>query len=499
MENATVEIYIVDNVIDLGAAITAIGTNKGVIYICPGTYDLGSTLTIQSNMHLIGAGMDATILRITDSSNHLIQAAVSSSSFSVSHLTLEGKGSPSSNSAVQRGFYIPFGCTYGRISNCRLHSLTEGVYAYASNFCEVLDCRFDTMRGYVGYAQGVGVLLEQGGDHLVRGNRFQDLQKQAIALLHGCSRTIVSSNRIYQTNWNAIFVSSYPAGDVDPCSRNLISNNEVRGVSNRPGDSFTANGIVVSGGSADNVVEGNLVTECDDCGIFLYSPYNATDDYRTVRTSVIGNRIKDISKDTAPSTPRDGIRIEFADDTFVAGNQVEGKYDASHASAAIQIATVGLALGNNGNTDRSRIVGNVVTDSQYGVWVNDTGTVGRALDTVLLANAGFSGPNNQTTYKTSGTRTIIDHRSLSSTSVPVGTVNAGSTSDITFPVSVPGAVVGDLATATPGFAINTGITWQAYVSAVDTVKIRVTNVTNAAIVVGTNTWRVSVLDAMSLV
>jgi hypothetical protein len=50
-------IYTVDNTNDLIAAITAFGAGGGVIYLCPGTYSLSSSLTLNSNLFLKGAGM----------------------------------------------------------------------------------------------------------------------------------------------------------------------------------------------------------------------------------------------------------------------------------------------------------------------------------------------------------------------------------------------------------------------------------------------------------
>jgi hypothetical protein len=48
-------IYIVDNPTDLIAAITAIGTGGGVIYLCPRAHSLTASLTLNSDLTLHGA------------------------------------------------------------------------------------------------------------------------------------------------------------------------------------------------------------------------------------------------------------------------------------------------------------------------------------------------------------------------------------------------------------------------------------------------------------
>ena len=62
-------------------------------------------------------------------------------------------------------------------------------------------------------------------------------------------------------------------------------------------------------------------------------------------------------------------------------------------------------------------------------------------------------------------------------------------------ITVTGAAVGDAAVACPPAAIATGLSWCAYVSAPDTVKIRVMNCTGGPGTIDSATWGIRVIKA----
>jgi hypothetical protein len=70
-------------------------------------------------------------------------------------------------------------------------------------------------------------------------------------------------------------------------------------------------------------------------------------------------------------------------------------------------------------------------------------------------------------------------------------IAAGTTANLT--VTVAGAAVGDTAVATPNGAPEAGLVWSAYVSAADTVTVRLGNVTAAPIDPADRIWRCSVV------
>ena len=62
-------------------------------------------------------------------------------------------------------------------------------------------------------------------------------------------------------------------------------------------------------------------------------------------------------------------------------------------------------------------------------------------------------------------------------------------------VTVPGAAVGDIAVVSDPSAINAGLTWAAFVSATDTVKVRLSNVTVGSIDPASASFTVKVLKS----
>lgn len=60
-------------------------------------------------------------------------------------------------------------------------------------------------------------------------------------------------------------------------------------------------------------------------------------------------------------------------------------------------------------------------------------------------------------------------------------------------MAVPGAVLGDIAVASPLTTIETGLVWSAYVTATDVVTVRLANVTAGTIDPAAVSWNVEVL------
>lgn len=67
--------------------------------------------------------------------------------------------------------------------------------------------------------------------------------------------------------------------------------------------------------------------------------------------------------------------------------------------------------------------------------------------------------------------------------------NIPASSGVDISVNLPGVRVGDQVHVTPPGAIEAGLTWSAFVSANDVVKIRISNVTVGAVTTATRTWQ----------
>lgn len=86
--------------------------------------------------------------------------------------------------------------------------------------------------------------------------------------------------------------------------------------------------------------------------------------------------------------------------------------------------------------------------------------------------------------------TITGHLSAA-VALNFGSIAAGTTAELT--ATVTGAAVGNVtAIATPNTTIEAGLIWSAYVSAADTVTVRLANVTSGAIDPANKGWRIDV-------
>lgn len=72
-----------------------------------------------------------------------------------------------------------------------------------------------------------------------------------------------------------------------------------------------------------------------------------------------------------------------------------------------------------------------------------------------------------------------------------GSIGAGATAELT--ITVTGAVTGDTVAVGAPSTIESGLMWAGYVSAADTVTIRVHNTTAAPIDPASATWKASVI------
>lgn len=68
-------------------------------------------------------------------------------------------------------------------------------------------------------------------------------------------------------------------------------------------------------------------------------------------------------------------------------------------------------------------------------------------------------------------------------------ISAGASQELT--VTVTGAAVGNVVILGAPAAIETGLVWNGYVSATNTVKVRISNITGSSINPASASWRVS--------
>jgi hypothetical protein len=174
--------------------------------------------------------------------------------------------------------------------------------------------------------------------------------------------------------------------------------------------------------------------------------------------------------------------------------------DATAADVAYQITTSFGLTATTWTTNSTKITGNLCKPTTPNGYVYAvTATSGKT--------SGLSHATTEPTWPTTVGNTVVDNgltwicagvdsatgnyraigwRTATATITP-GTINAGNVYEVS--QAVTGAVVGDDACVTPLAEVGVGLIWSAWVSAADTMKIRIANPTGGNIAANAVSWR----------
>ena len=122
------------------------------------------------------------------------------------------------------------------------------------------------------------------------------------------------------------------------------------------------------------------------------------------------------------------------------------------------------------------------------VWGRADNCVAEGLRTGVI-NYGSATEFNKN-YVGRSTGSPISHHFSASGVLDFGSIAAGAQASLT--ISVPGVVTTDDATAHPGTGLEAGLVFNAFVSATDTVTVRVTNTSGSAVDPAARTWHTHV-------
>lgn len=214
------------------------------------------------------------------------------------------------------------------------------------------------------------------------------------------------------------------------------------------------------------VVTGNLCAFNDTCGIAVGSTAGAVQGATVTGNACMNNGLN--RNADRPAWARVGINL-----WAVQGGVVTGNVFADVQTVPTQ--QYGMSYKNSSalRFGQQAYFGNVLAKELDDGGNTDTGTI---FDSGVTVAAGST--------------TIKKHLRLTTT-LDFPSIAAHTTAELT--VAVTGAVVGDKATAHPNSAPEPGLTFGgAYVSAANTVTVRVANVTAAAIDPANRTWHVLV-------
>lgn len=229
-----------DDTTTIQAALDAAEASTGVVFFPPGTYKITDTLTVGSNVTVMGAGMGATrINQVTATKSGFI--VTSETGVHIRDLYLYGPGT--SGSELERGVQFVT-CTFCSVTHCKLDNWGQhGIYLY-TDAC----------------------------DNTIAHNDISSTScHNGISLYGGCDRNKITGNTMTSCEDQGI--------EIRRSSHNTVTNNVINTtVSATPG-----HGIGLEEEANHNTITGNTMIDCVGAGVGLTMAHENTISGNTIK------------------------------------------------------------------------------------------------------------------------------------------------------------------------------------------------------------------------
>lgn len=396
--------YICDGADDqaqIQAAIDALGSNGGAVYLLEGTYNISASINMASNVALIGTG-SATVLKKSSSSVFAVVYAESVSNILVSQLAIDG--------ARTYGAGVDFvSVTYSKVDKIWVKSLKETGSYYKAGVC-LMDSNYNIITNVTitdfnfepDSTAGNGIELLVGSSYNIVSHNYISQCNRCSLVVGGLSyNNIISDNII--TGATSMSGSVYDGsiwvlGDNNIVRNNVVYNNATSGIE------IAGKNCTVSGNSvSNNLGTGISLVEYDDHGV-LYTPINTvitnnmvssnTDDGINIYSSDGGNTISGnmLYDNGGSATSYNGIYIREVsgnnDNNLIAGNYI---YDTLPAASA-----GGYGIKIDANSDNNYLTANYIDGAGY---LDAAGTYDRRIND-LGTNTRYTGKDKITLEQT---------------------------------------------------------------------------------------------------
>ncbi|MGF9710873.1 right-handed parallel beta-helix repeat-containing protein [Paenibacillus naphthalenovorans] len=298
----------VDDAPAIQSAMNAAVRTGGIVYFPPGTYYLNSSLVLYSNVKLLGASSQRSVLKSLQS--HLILMVGNG----VKHAEVESLGFEGTGNLYQEVFADPEravhlkDCEHVRIRDCSFSKITNGIRITDCRHVAVSGCLFNSLLSAGNDNEGYGIVAESGEGLRITDNRFVQLPRPCIYLSAGCSYSTVSGNTAEKCKDAFVVVSS----KIKPCSHNRIEGNTASGAGLAKDETSCSRGILLRSYSTDNLIQHNVISRAAFTGIMLEGEGTAELE-RPAGNLISGNKV-----DGAP----EGIALLNSDGNAVTGNDV---------------------------------------------------------------------------------------------------------------------------------------------------------------------------------
>ncbi len=484
------------------AAINAaIAQGNSVVLFSARGYKLTKTLDIADADGLVILGTGQTKLRQATAKTRVFRVFGNSANIEITGLFLKGPHTAADNETSNGAAIV---CGHENIAQDG--KVVDRVWIH-HNFIEGF-----RHAGIIANGYALGAAAPQKIQHLfITHNVIRDCN-QGVFLYKNVHSALVAFNQVYDTWSQAYSVDTRAGDDTEPsieCSDILIANN-VAVNTGVPGITAQTKAVVLKGLVKRVAIIGNAFRDLgasttnpkiDAYGIFVVKD---ADNSAGEGLIVSGNVIDNVVGTSGTSM---GISVLDWADVAITGNIIRNvKQFGIHVTNTRRFTIGGNTILNTGpNAQHAAIVLRERTTgapqrsavgSIYGN-VMDRGTGGgkdairisHADDVTLSDDNQWVGYTNRLLLSTPNVSGIRAHFTKTQ-NLNFGSIGAGTTAELT--VIVPGAVTTALASTAPLSPPEAGLLWSAFVSAIDTVTVRLSNLTAVPIDPAVINWRVDV-------
>jgi len=486
------------------AAINSLSTTGGSVYFPEGTYKTTAKIDVlYDDISIFGANYESTTILASANTYNIFELADGTSNISFENLHIKGVAADTTTNSYGVRALPASLVSYVNIQNCRLTGTNNAVGAGSGSYWTFSNNIVEDLFGVNPTAPstaGVGYGFVAGaataitcGYHTISNNKFiggTNSGRHAVYLTSGVSYCVVSNNII--DNFQRGFIVTRAETGQNPVTGTIISGNICTGgVSGGTDES-----CITVGGIANNIlVENNTVDGHDGNGILLSHYDEGTNNQDN---SVIGNKVSNVSL----------VGIQFIG-TMRAAALSNVVYNASFGNSgtypAIEVRSTGSGASPNQATD-NKFIGNAVYGTTQRSAFREGAGAPIPTGTVVSGNNFFAGATAGQAVELNLATNPIDYAfNVTDQSATLGfadikqtisrnatldfpSISANSTAELTRTINGV-ATTGWTVTATPeGGTIESGLVWSAYVSAANTVTVRVANVTGGAIDPASRVW-----------
>jgi hypothetical protein len=493
---------VADDTVEIQAALDS---GADAVYFPSGTYNISASLDVSSNTAIYGDSF-TSIVESTTSDFYLFEIPNGSSNISFNGIDFVGAAT-ASQATPQWAIYSDTvdASTDVSITDCRFRYVNNAVAFGNGTRYRVQNCVFEHIMGVnpaspstAGNGYGVASFGASGGYHTVSSNQFIGAVgegRHAVYFTNGTSYSQITNNNI--RDFNEINISVRAESPQPGVIGNIVSGNTCIG----GGTSTTAESgcISISGVAKYNTISNNIVGNFDNDGIVISHQSQGANCLRNYvsnnyvflcglsgivvtgspQTDVVGNRVFNCSQNSSgvssgitigsQGSGGSGFAIDPADCNFIS-NFVTG---ADNRFAFRILASVPVPT----NTNIVANTFNIGTTPDFAVSLN--------MDVGVVPNYAF---NITDQADASGFSDIKQTMSRSGT-FDFASIPANTTAELTRAITGV-TTTGWVVVASPeGGVIESGLVWSAYVSAANTVTLRIANVTTSAINPASCVWR----------